>query len=113
MFFVLGWTLGLSLVIFGLRLGALGVHLVYFYRFRARPWTPCPTFLGQARTKYKHTEKKGAEMDAFPMAFRVFPENTKVRFDCAGLSGLRLRPLLFLLCASIVPSIFCVIFGVF
>ena len=40
-------------------------------------------------------------MDAFLMIFEVFPENAKVRFDCAGASGLRFRPLIFWLCASI------------
>ena len=40
-------------------------------------------------------------MDAFPVVFEVFPENAKVRFDCAGASGLRFRPLIFLLRASI------------
>ena len=40
-------------------------------------------------------------MDAFPMIFEVFPENAKVRFDYAGASGLRFRPLIFWLCASI------------
>ena len=33
--------------------------------------------------------------------FQVFPENGKVRFDCAGASGLRFRPLIFWLRASI------------
>ena len=40
-------------------------------------------------------------MDAFPMIFYVFSENAKVRFDCAGASGLRFRPLIFWLCASV------------
>ena len=35
------------------------------------------------------------------MNFQVFPENAKVRFDCAGASGLRFRPLIFWLRASI------------
>ena len=47
------------------------------------------------------TKKNGAGIDAFSKKFQVFPENGKVRFDCAGASGLRFRPLLFLLCASI------------
>ena len=40
-------------------------------------------------------------MDAFLIEFQVFSENAKVRFDCAGASGFRFRPLLFLLRASI------------
>ena len=40
-------------------------------------------------------------MNAFLMIFGVLPENAKVRFDCAGASGLRFRPLIFWLCASI------------
>ena len=39
-------------------------------------------------------------MDAFSMEFRVFPESGKLRFDCAGASGLRFRPLVFWLCVS-------------
>jgi hypothetical protein len=49
---------------------------------------------------YKKGEKKGAGMDAFSMEFRAFPENGKVRFDCAGASGLRFRPFILSLCAS-------------
>ena len=40
-------------------------------------------------------------MDVFSMIFQVFPENGKVRFDCAAASGLRFRPLIFWLRASI------------
>ena len=40
-------------------------------------------------------------MDACSMDFPVFPENAKVRFDCAGASGLRFRPLRLPLWASI------------
>ena len=40
-------------------------------------------------------------MDVFSLIFQVFPENGKVRFDCAGASGLRFRPLIFWLRASI------------
>ena len=43
-------------------------------------------------------------MDVFSMIFQVFPENGKVRFDCAGASGLRFRPLMFWLCAAIFAS---------
>ena len=39
-------------------------------------------------------------MDAFLVIFKVFPENAKVRSDCAGASGLRFRPLIFWLRAS-------------
>ena len=40
-------------------------------------------------------------MDKKSLEFQVFPENAKVRFDCAGASGLRFRLLVFWLCASI------------
>ena len=54
-------------------------------------------------------------MDAFLVIFLVFPENAKVRFDCAGASGLRFRPLIFWLRASIfaLPFLhrFFVVFG--
>ena len=51
-------------------------------------------------------------MDAFSFEFQVFPENGKVRFDCAGASGLRFRPLIFffLLCASIFALLFFALF---
>ena len=58
-------------------------------------------FLETPRKRVKKEEKKGAEMDVFSMIFQVFPENGKVRFDCAGASGLRFRPLIFWLRASI------------
>ena len=45
-------------------------------------------------------------MDVFSMIFWVFPENAKVRFDCAGASGLRFRPLIFWLRASIFALLF-------
>ena len=96
MFFVLGGTLGLSLLICGLRLGTFGYVFVDLW--------PDPGAL--FRVFWKRFEKgskkkkKGAEMDVFSMIFRFFPENGKVRFDCAGASGLRFRPLIFWLCAS-------------
>ena len=40
-------------------------------------------------------------MDAFLMIFTVFLVNAKGRFDFAGASGFRFRPLIFWLCASI------------
>ena len=45
-------------------------------------------------------------MDVFSMLFHVFPENGKVCFDCAGASGLRFRPLIFWLRASIFGLLF-------
>ena len=54
----------------------------------------------------KKEAKNGAEMDVFLVIFRVFPENAKVRFDCAGASGLRFRPLIFWLRASIFALLF-------
>ena len=45
-------------------------------------------------------------MDVFSMIFQVFQENGKVRFDCAGASGLRFRHLLFWLRACILAPRF-------
>ena len=73
----------------------------YFYGPGAGPWTPFSAFPEKSRKRCKKEAKKGAEMDAFLMKFCVFPENAKVRFDCAGASGLRFRPLIFWLRASI------------
>ena len=73
MIFVLGGTLGLSLLIFGLRLGALAVIFVYFCGSGAGPWTPFSTFLEKARKRSKKGKEKGAEMDAFSFEFQGFP----------------------------------------
>ena len=97
MFLVLGGALGPSFLIFELHLGFLGVLFMYFYSSGAGPWIPFSTFPEKARKRSKKGKEKGAGMGAF----QVFPENGKVRFDCAGASGLRFRPLLFLLCAPI------------
>ena len=48
-------------------------------------------------------------MEAVSMEFQVFPENAKVCFDRAAASGLRFRPLLFRLCASIFRDFFCIV----
>ena len=72
----------------------------------AGSWAPFSGFLETPRKRVKKEEKKGAEMDVFSMIFQVFPENGKVRFDCAGASGLRFRRLLFWLCASIFGHLF-------
>ena len=101
MFFVLGGTLGLSLLICGLRLATFGVHFGVFLWLCGRILRPFFGFSGNASKKSQKKEKKGAEMDVFSMIFQVFPENGKVRFDCAGASGLRFRPLIFWLRASI------------
>ena len=105
-FFVIGSTLGLNLLILGLRLGALGDHFGVFLRVWGQTLDPLLTFLETARKRCKKGEKHGAEVDALSMKFQVFPENGKVRFDCAGASGLRFRPLLFWLCASIFRHLF-------
>ena len=67
----------------------------------AGSWAPFSGFLETLQKRGKKEEKKGAEMDVFSLIFQVFPENGKVRFDCAGASGLRFRPLIFWLRASI------------
>ena len=79
----------------------LGSILVCFCGSVAGSWAPFSGFLETPRKRVKKEEKKGAEMDVFSMIFQVFPENGKVRFDCAGASGLRFRPLIFWLRASI------------
>ena len=79
----------------------LGSILVCFCDSVAGSWVPFSGFLETLRKNVKKEEKKGAEMDVFSMIFQVFPENGKVRFDCAGASGLRFRPLIFWLRASI------------
>ena len=45
MFFVLGGTLGLSLLIFGLRLGTFGVNFGVFLRLSGCPWASLSCFL--------------------------------------------------------------------
>ena len=70
---------------------------MYFYGPGAGPWTSFSAFPEKSRKKFK----KRAEMDAFPVIFEVFLENARVRFDFAGASGLRFRPLIFWLRASI------------
>ena len=59
MFFVLGGTLGLSLLILGLRLGALGVHVGVFLRLCGRTLDPFFDFSGKGSEKVeKRTEKE-------------------------------------------------------
>ena len=101
MIFVLGGTLGLSLLICKVRLGTFGVHFGVFLWVCGRILGPFFRFSGNASKRVEKEEKKRAEMDVFLMNFQVFPENGKVRFDCAGASGLRFRPLIFWLRASI------------
>ena len=84
----------------------LGSILVCFCGSVAGSWAPFSGFLETPRKRLKKEEKKGAEMDVFSMICQVVPENGKVRFDCAGASGLRFRPLLFWLCASIFALLF-------
>ena len=76
-FFVLGGTLVLNFLILGLRLGALGSMLVYFYGSGPRHLTSFSTFLEKVRKWSKKGRKKGAEMYLFSMAFRACPENAK------------------------------------
>ena len=79
----------------------LGSILMCFCGSVAGPWAPFSGFLETFRKTVKKGEKKEAEMDDYSMRFQVFTEDGKVRFDCAGASGLRFRPLIFWLCASI------------
>ena len=77
-----------------------------FLRFSGRILGFFFGFSGNASKICQKGKNKGAEMDAFSMEFHVFPENAKMRFDYAGASRLRFRPLLFLLCASIFAHLF-------
>ena len=92
---------------------SLGSILVWFCGSVAGSWAPFSGFLETLRKKIKKEKKKGAEMDVFSMILQVFPENGKVRFDCAGASGLRFRPLIFWLRASIFAVRFLPCFFVF
>ena len=65
MFFVLGGTLGLGLLICGLRLDTFGDILVYFCGSVAGSWAPFSVFLETPRKRVRKEEKKGAEMDVF------------------------------------------------
>ena len=98
--------MGLRLLVLGLRFGALDVHFDVFLW----PWGQTLDFFfgfpRQVSKKVQKSAKKGAAMDAFPLIFGGFPENAKVRFDCAGASGLRFRPLIFWLRASIFGLLF-------
>ena len=105
--FVLGGTLGRRLLILGLRFGALEVHFDVFLWPWGQTLDPFFGFSQNLPKKILTKTEKGAEMDAFPVIFKVFPESAKVRFDCAGASGLRFGPLLFWLCASIFRHFFC------
>ena len=76
MFFFLGATLGLSLLIFGLRLGALGIYSCVFLRLSGRTLDLFFDFSGNGSPECKQKRDK-IEMDAFSMEFQVFPENAK------------------------------------
>ena len=87
------WDLGALFVDLWAPFGHLwGPFLCVFVALWPAPFSG---FLETLRKIVKKGEKKGAEIDAFSMNFQVSPENAKVRFDCAGASGLRFRPLLF------------------
>ena len=89
-------------MILGLRFGAFEVHFDVFLWPWGRTLDPFFSFSRKVSKKVqKRSDKKRVEMDAFLLIFGVFPENAKVRFDCAGGSGLRFRPLVFWLRASI------------
>ena len=100
--------MGRRLLIFGLRVGALELHFDVFLWAWGRTLDPFFGFLRKVSKKNQKKTKKGVEMDAFPMIFKVFLENAKGRFDCAGARGLRFSPLNFWLCASIFALLFSV-----
>ena len=77
MFFVLGGTLGLSLLICGLRLGTFGVHFGVFLWLCGRTLGPFSGFLEMPRKRLKKGEKKGAEIDVFSINFQVFQKMRK------------------------------------
>ena len=98
--------MGCRLLILWLRFGALEFHFDVFLWAWGRTLDPFFGFLRKVSKKDQQRSEKGVKIDAFPMIFKVFPENAKVRFDCAGASGLRFRPLIFWLCASIFALLF-------
>ena len=61
MFFVLGGTLGLSLLICGLRLGTFGVHFRVFLWLRGRFLAPFSGFLETPRKRVKQKRKREVE----------------------------------------------------
>ena len=60
MFFVLGGTLGLSLLIFGLRLGTFGVHFGVFLRLSGQTLGSFFGFSGNASKKGQKRREKGS-----------------------------------------------------
>ena len=86
--------------ILGLRLGILGINFGVFLKLWGGTLDPFCDFFGKGTKRSKKGKEKGAGMDVFPMKFLVFQESEKLRFDCAGASGLRFRPLIVSLCAS-------------
>ena len=87
--------MGLHFGILGLRLGTLGIHFGVFLRVWGGTLDPFCDFSRKGSKHVKKGQTKGAGMDVFLMDFRAFPESGKLRFDCAGASGLRFRPLIF------------------
>ena len=74
--FVLGGTLGRRLLILGLRFGALEVHFdVFFVALGPDPGLLFRLFPKSLEKSAKKKVKKGAEMEAFPVIFKVFPES--------------------------------------
>ena len=80
MIFVLGRTLELSLLIFGLSLGVLGVHFGVFFRLWGQTLDPFCDFPGQASKKMYKRREKGADMEAFSLECQVFSRKCKSTF---------------------------------
>ena len=109
--------LGSILSILGLRFGSLAIHFGVFLRLGPGPglqaWSSLVTFREKVRNRYKDGQREGAGMYAGSLEFRVVKRNEQVRFVCAGASGLRFRPLIVSLCASIFKVVFSIFFHVF
>ena len=101
MFFVLSGALEFNLLILELRLGTVGIDFGVFLWLQGRTLDPFFYSSGKGSKKVQKRSEKGSWNGCISHVFLSFPENAKVRFDCAGVSGLRFRPLVFWLCASI------------
>ena len=96
MLFVRGGTLGLNLLILGLRLGDLGIHFgVCFAALGPNPGPLFQLFWKIFENGTQNKRKRELKIMHVQWNFELFLENAKNRFDCAGANGLRFRPLLF------------------
>ena len=91
MFFVLGGTLGIGLLILGLRFGAFEVNLRVFLWLCGRTLDLFSILLERIDKGLIKDRQRKFEMDAFSMTCRFLLENAEVRFDCAGARGIEVQ----------------------